>query len=136
MGNEYKKDSHAMAWLVAHEIGHNLGMEHDHDKDIHNGYGVGGDGKYKGCEHQDHVMSYEDSPCIWSDCSVIDFIDHYNRFTPQNWCMPELKKEEVAEVCMGKRELVRRLGKRELVDEELSSTSSIEEQLAWLLEEF
>merc|ERR1711953_680669 len=121
------------------ELGHNLGMSHDHDKEVHNGDGDGLDGERTGCEHQDHVMSYDHvSPCIWSDCSLIDFIDHYyTRITPQNWCMPELTKKEADDACMGKRELVSNIrGKRELVDEELSSTSSIEEQLAWLLEEF
>lgn len=61
---------------VAHEIGHNLGMNHDH-ADVH---------KHK-CKGKG-LMSYGDHPNVWSSCSVADFNAHYTA-NKVRWCMPE-----------------------------------------------
>ena len=88
--NKYKQSincygtSHSdMGALLAHEIGHNLGMEHDFDTS-HGGTGNPGTGP---CDGQG-IMSYTDPPPLqWSTCSVKDFTAHYTLFK-NSWCMP------------------------------------------------
>ena len=64
--------------MVAHEIGHNLGMHHDHAI-RHQG---------KGCSKDENVMSYDSSKDKWSHCSVADFKAHYTYVTSSSsWCM-------------------------------------------------
>ena len=64
--------------LVAHEIGHNLGMHHDHAS-RHQG---------KGCSKDENIMSYGSGPYKWSHCSVADFKAHYTYVTSSSsWCM-------------------------------------------------
>ena len=65
--------------LIAHEIGHNLGMFHDFDA-RHSG---------KGCD-KNGVMSYEGLLNQWSTCSKSDFQAHmtYVNQMGQTWCMP------------------------------------------------
>ena len=65
--------------LIAHEIGHNLGMFHDFDA-RHSG---------KGCDKKG-VMSYEGLLNQWSTCSKSDFQAHmtYVNQMGQTWCMP------------------------------------------------
>lgn len=76
--NCYGTSYSAMGELLAHEIGHNLGMEHDHDE-IHGDEGGPCDGK--------GIMSYGEHLSEWSDCSVKDFTAHYTLYK-SNWCLP------------------------------------------------
>jgi hypothetical protein len=66
--NEWRNTPVETAMVVAHEMGHNLGMSHDFD-DKH-----GGDDS--ACNGQG-IMSYGDAPSQWSDCSVSDFAGYY-----------------------------------------------------------
>ena len=66
--------------VVAHEIGHNMGMMHDFD-DSHGGQ--------NGACNGQGFMSYGSAPQQWSDCSRNDFIAHYNNVNSQGgWCLP------------------------------------------------
>ena len=72
------------ARVMAHEIGHNLGIYHDFDS-TH-----GGESKEdatNACNKQG-LMSYGATvPAKWSSCSKKDFTSHYNA-NKNNWCMP------------------------------------------------
>ena len=66
--------------VVAHEVGHNMGMLHDFD-DAHGGQGSACDGT--------GFMSYGSAPQEWSTCSQSDFLAHYNNVNSQGgWCLP------------------------------------------------
>ena len=77
--NEYCNRYSEMGWIIAHEVGHNLGMYHDFDK-VHSG---------KGCD-KTGVMSYEGILNQWSTCSKNDLQAHLTRVNrmSQTWCMP------------------------------------------------
>ena len=66
---------------VAHEIGHSLGMKHDH----HWTHG----GKGGPCDKKG-FMSYGSHLSAWSDCSRKDFLNHYNN-KKDNWCLEDLE---------------------------------------------
>jgi len=69
------------AGTFVHELGHNLGMEHDH-KEVHEGRGCDGTG----------FMSYGNHDEKWSDCSRTDLLALYNQIQNHNgwtWCMSE-----------------------------------------------
>merc|ERR1712223_1015832 len=88
--NKYKQSinvygtSHShMGALLAHEVGHNLGMSHDFDTS-HGGNGNPGSGP---CDEKG-LMSYNSPPTLkWSTCSVKDFTAHYTS-NKNSWCMP------------------------------------------------
>ena len=72
--SEYQKSSASLAGIIAHEIGHNLGMYHDFDTKPYNHLG-------RGCNGHG-FLSYGRHPLEWSACSRDDFITHY-RFVTQ-----------------------------------------------------
>merc|ERR1712062_226884 len=79
--NEWQATHDQAGQLVAHEVGHNLGMYHDFDN-RHKG---------KGCDKKG-VMSYGGLYTKWSTCSKSDFAAHvaYVAQVGQTWsaCMP------------------------------------------------
>merc|ERR1711936_457066 len=84
--NEYLENDATTAIIIAHEIGHNLGMYHD--------FGNGGtsDTKYSAsgelCTGVGGYMDYQSNPNRWSQCSVEDFTTYVNSVNP--WCLDEL----------------------------------------------
>ena len=72
---------------MAHEIGHNLGMEHDFAK-RHGGSGMPFSNGFPNgeCENFETIESYGSSMSRWSACSNKDFIAHYIRYKP-TWCL-------------------------------------------------
>ena len=78
---------------MAHEIGHNLGMDHDfHSKHTRNR-------KNTPCEKDSHLMGYPKNDNLsqdeilegqreWSSCSRRDFVQHYQGVSSNlPWCM-------------------------------------------------
>jgi hypothetical protein len=67
-----------VGFVMAHEVGHNLGMFHDFDKR----HGGGGNP----CDNSG-FMSYGPKVYKWSECSVKDFTAKY-MWNKHKWCMP------------------------------------------------
>merc|ERR1712156_842260 len=81
--NEKRQNVLATSEVVAHEMGHNLGMLHDFD-DEHGGQNGPCDGT--------GIMSYGSAPNVWSTCSKNDFLAHYNDIISSSslyWCLDE-----------------------------------------------
>jgi len=74
--NEWRQTHVAAAHVMAHEMGHNLGMAHDFTP-AHTASGCDGTG----------IMSYGNPPNQWSTCSVADFTAQY-KVRESMWCMP------------------------------------------------
>ena len=76
--NEKRNSAVKTAEVVAHEMGHNLGMLHDFD-DKHGGQ--------SGACNGQGIMSYGSFPQQWSSCSKADYLARYNQVGGNNWCM-------------------------------------------------
>jgi hypothetical protein len=93
--NEHTETAAQFGALLAHEIGHNLGMLHDFDEENggnddkgSNGYPNGNKPDY--CETDQNIMSYGTARFAWSVCSNKNFQAHY--ISLQNdWCLEDLK---------------------------------------------
>ena len=82
---EYGKNAILTAQILAHEMGHGLGMEHDfgyNDKGdpIIDANGKTVDRPGKNCTKADGFMDYSINPKRWSHCSVEDFTKYYNKW--------------------------------------------------------
>jgi len=71
--NEWFRTDTITAQIIAHEIGHNLGMFHDFTNSRGNRYENG-----QLCTNVGGYMDYTQTPTKWSDCSVGDFTRYYN----------------------------------------------------------
>ena len=79
--------------IFAHQLGHNFGMRHDFDKS-HDGNG--GIRSRNTCNHEG-IMSYNPWEKIvakgWSECSVSDFKQHYEKENWGNGCLEAISDE-------------------------------------------
>merc|ERR1712223_1666049 len=78
------------AYLLAHELGHNLGMYHDF-ADRHGGEG-------NPCDDTG-IMSYGsyswwETISQWSTCSASDFASHYDAYNWGKWCLDDISEDE------------------------------------------
>lgn len=71
--NEWFSSDTVTAQIVAHEIGHNLGMFHDFNNDRSARYYNG-----QACTNIGGYMDYTRTPTRWSPCSVADFTSYYS----------------------------------------------------------
>merc|ERR1712110_944444 len=82
--SEVQDEVSTFAWVVAHEIGHNLGMRHDMDT-VHGG-------TTGACNKNAGIMSYKEANKTkkpWSTCSNFSLKVWYNTILGMNmtWCM-------------------------------------------------
>ena len=79
-----KHDLLQASYIVAHETGHNLGMDHDftyQGNDQKTRFFNGESCIDKGIE------SYGRPPLKWSKCSRNDFLAYFNEFGKSKWCL-------------------------------------------------
>jgi hypothetical protein len=79
--NEKRGNVLSSSEVVAHEMGHNMGMLHDFDSEH------GGD---NGPCNGQGIMSYGSAPNVWSTCSKSDFAALYNSVVGSSskyWCL-------------------------------------------------
>jgi len=95
--NEWTENKNSFGTLIAHEVGHNIGIAHDFDKK-HGGNGQPNSGS--SCEKNINIMSYGSSRQKWSECSKKDFAAHYFFLKKHHvpWCLDTLKSD----ACSGK----------------------------------
>ena len=72
--------------VVVHEIGHNLGMNHDFDDYGNPRYSRSG----RPCKDVGGYMDYIPEPNNWSECSVEDFTAYYQSLAP-DFCLKPRK---------------------------------------------
>jgi len=96
--SEYLKSVASMGKLIAHEMGHNMGLQHDADE--FGEYPPGGP-----CDKPSNIMmpSIHDSSLKWSTCSKKDFKAHYILVTETNpWCLEALSSDACAGITIPK----------------------------------
>jgi hypothetical protein len=72
--NEWISDDANSARIIAHELGHNLGMFHDFNGgNVNSARNEGG----QPCTNVGGIMDYRSNPNKWSPCSVGDFTRYY-----------------------------------------------------------
>lgn len=69
---------------MCHELGHNLGMNHDFVDPFTYPKAILRDSKGNSCTDVNGVMDYGGNPSQWTSCSVEYFTQHYNNMVTAN----------------------------------------------------